>query len=145
MDDAIKKADLQASVDAKLKAEREALLAAQRQEFIDLVGDFLARMSKVANPGTEDWKIRKSRRNPFEERTKVWRLQYERGDRIRYLVLTVDGRVPSARSDSPYADGWVTYRDGDTDVLDWNHVRNEGNLRLLGESMAAVVLRYGAV
>lgn len=110
----------------RVKGRRELVPPSRAVKFQDLARDFLARMQRLGNSGTDcgvkDGLFRKVR---------GWSLTYGTGDRWRQIPIRVDGRVPEFRSE-----GYVPVDDGDFEP-------SKDQLATLAKSMAEVPRRHG--
>lgn len=125
LDDALRQHDLKAASLLSQAAATDALDQVALQKFQDLVSDFVRRMQRAGNPGT-NWD---RKQGPFRK-VRGWSLTYESGDAWRRVPVQVDGLVPDFSS--PSAKDYVQPKYS-------NLVLTEKQLQTLALSMAEVL------
>ena len=130
LDDAMASLDQADQRRAQAVAETARVAAESRSEMQALIDDFVGRMNRLGNPGT-DWTGPK--RGLFGSKLLGWSLTYESGDAWRRIPVTTDGRVPSFHPD----------RTGEyVRPIDSDFAPSKAALTKLTESMAEVLRRH---
>ncbi len=138
LDDALGAAERRRAAEAEALASARRVMLEAKPRFEELVADFLGRMAKAGNPGTQKLATPRGRFSPFSKKRQIWVLSTSSITKgARAVKLTVDGEISSEPSWKT-KDGWVDFRAPPVLLEPWR-------IDNLAKSMARILTQTGAV